>query len=44
MRERIFNALIFRGYSMGKLSLDRVAIDGTTIRARKGGVCRLRWI
>ncbi|MEM1537872.1 MAG: hypothetical protein QXK12_06475 [Candidatus Nezhaarchaeales archaeon] len=33
---RILNILISKGYSMGKLSLDRVVVDSTTIRARKG--------
>jgi len=26
---------------MGRLSLDRVAVDSTTVEARKGGDCRL---
>jgi len=39
--ERILEALIANGYSMGRLSLDRVAVDSTTVEARKGGDCRL---
>ena len=35
--KRILNALISKGYSMGKLSLDRVDVDSMTIKAKKGG-------
>ncbi|MEM3539107.1 MAG: transposase [Nitrososphaerales archaeon] len=35
--KQILNALISKGYSTGKLSLDKVAVDSTTIKARKGG-------
>ncbi|MEM0080126.1 MAG: IS5 family transposase [Nitrososphaerota archaeon] len=35
--KQILNALISKGYSTGKLSLDRIAVDSTTIKARKGG-------
>ncbi|MEM4310890.1 MAG: hypothetical protein QXX95_00675 [Nitrososphaerales archaeon] len=35
--KQILNALISKGYSTGKLSLDKVAFDSTTIKARKGG-------
>jgi len=34
---KILEALISMGYSTGKLSLDRVAIDSTTVKAGKGG-------
>jgi len=40
----VLEALIAKGYSAGRLSLDRVAIDSTTIEARKGGAYRIRWI
>ena len=33
----VFRALVDKGYSMGKLRIDGVAVDSTTIRARKGG-------
>jgi len=35
--KRVLEALIAKGYSTGKLSLDRVAVDSTTVEARKGG-------
>ncbi|MEM3398004.1 MAG: transposase [Nitrososphaerota archaeon] len=34
--KEILNALISKDYSTGKLSLDKFAVDSTTIRARKG--------
>jgi transposase len=34
---KILEALISMGYSTGKLSLDRVAVDSTTVKACKGG-------
>jgi len=34
---RILEALASKGCSMGRLSLDRVAVDSTTVEARKGG-------
>jgi transposase len=34
---RVVKALASKGYSMGRLSLDRVSADGTTVEARKGG-------
>jgi hypothetical protein len=33
----ILEALIAKGYSIGKLSLEKVAVDSTTVEARKGG-------
>ena len=39
--KRILEALISKGYLMGRLSLDRVAVDSTTVEARKGGDRRL---
>lgn len=33
----MLNALTSKGYSMSKLSLGRIDVDGTTIKARKGG-------
>ncbi|WP_158648789.1 hypothetical protein [Candidatus Nitrosocaldus islandicus] len=41
---RILEALMARGYSMGRLSVDRVAVDSATVEARKGGARRIRWI
>jgi len=35
--KRVLEALIAKGYSTGRLSLDRVAVDSTTVEARKGG-------
>jgi len=35
---RILDALMARGYSRGKLSLDGVAVDSTTLKAGKGGI------
>ena len=35
--KRILEALISKGYSIGRLSLERVAVDSTTVEARKGG-------
>ena len=35
--KRILEALISKGYLMGRLSLDRVAVDSTTIEAGEGG-------
>jgi transposase len=35
---KILEALIAIGYSTGKLSLDRVAVDSTTVKACKGGL------
>jgi len=35
--KRMLEALISKGYSMGRLSLDRVAVGNTTVEARKGG-------
>jgi len=32
---RISEALIAKGYSMSRLSLNRVAVDSTTVEARK---------
>jgi hypothetical protein len=34
---KILEALITMGYSTGKLSLDKVALDSTTVKACKGG-------
>jgi hypothetical protein len=34
---RILMALASRRYSMGRLSLDRVSVDSTTVEAEKGG-------
>jgi len=34
---QILEALIAKGYSIGRLSLERVAVDSTTVEARKGG-------
>jgi transposase len=34
---RILMALASRRYSMGRLSLDRVSVDSTTVEAKKGG-------
>jgi transposase len=34
---KIVEALASKGYSMGKLRLDRVSVDSTTVEARKGG-------
>jgi len=35
--KRILEALIAKGYSMDRLKLDGVAVDSTTVEARKGG-------
>jgi len=42
--KRILETLISKGYSIGNLSLDRVAVGSMTAEARKGGAHRLRWI
>jgi transposase len=34
---KVLEALISMGYSTGKLSLDRVAVDSSTVKACKGG-------
>jgi len=34
---KILEALIAMGYSTGRLRLDRVAVDSTTVKAGKGG-------
>jgi transposase len=34
---KILEALIAMGYSNGRLRLDRVAVDSTTVKAGKGG-------
>jgi len=34
---KVVEALASKGYSMGKLKLDRVSVDSTTVEARKGG-------
>jgi hypothetical protein len=34
---KILEALIAMGYSTGKLSLDKIAVDSTTVKAGKGG-------
>jgi transposase len=34
---RILMALASRGYSMGRLSLDRVSVDSAAVEAKKGG-------
>jgi len=34
---KVVEALASKGYSMGKLRLDRVSVDSTTVEARKGG-------
>jgi len=39
---KVLEALVSKGYSLGKLSLERVALDSTTIQARKGGARRIR--
>jgi len=36
--KRILEALISKGYLMGRLSLERVAVDSTTVEARKGEI------
>lgn len=33
----ILEALMAKGYHIGKLSLEKVAVDSTTVEARKGG-------
>jgi len=42
--KRILEALIAKGYSIGRLSLEKGAVDSTTVEARKGEARRLRWI
>jgi hypothetical protein len=37
---QVVEALASKGYSMGKLRLDRVSVDSTTVEARKGGNAR----
>jgi hypothetical protein len=34
---KVLEALIAIGYSTGRLRLDRVAVDSTTVKACKGG-------
>ena len=34
---KVLEALIAMGYSTGRLSLDKVAVDSTTVKAGKGG-------
>jgi hypothetical protein len=41
---KIVEALASKGYSMGKLKLDRASVDSTTIETRKGGARRIRWV
>jgi transposase len=41
---KVLEALTAMGYPNGGLSLDRVAVDSSTVKACKGGACRLRWI
>jgi hypothetical protein len=41
---KVLEALIAMGYSNGRLSLDRVAVDSSTVKAGKGRACRLRWV
>ncbi|MGC8961663.1 MAG: transposase [Candidatus Bathyarchaeia archaeon] len=41
VRLRILEALMAKGYRIGKLSLDRVAVDSATVKAGKGGAHRL---
>ena len=41
---KILEALIAMGYSNGKLRLDRVAVDSTTVKAGKGGAYRVLWV
>ena len=46
-RPRIDDRLIINGilyWNTGRLSLDRVAVDSSTVKACKGGACRLRWV
>jgi hypothetical protein len=33
---KVLKALIAIGYSTGKLSLDKITVDGTTVKACKG--------
>jgi hypothetical protein len=38
---KVLEALIAIGYSTGRLRLDRVAVDSTTVKACKGGSLRV---
>ena len=35
--KRIMDSLLFEGYGNGKVKLDELSVDSSTIRARKGG-------
>ena len=40
---KILQALLDWGYTLGKGKVEAVAIDSTLVEAKKGGSCRNRW-
>jgi len=41
--QKILQSLLEFGYSLGKIEPSLTAVDSTTIKAQKGGACRLGW-